>query len=133
MSATNVETQLEERIRWLKDELDNCKDPTSEVYKVLSEEYQKLYSIRNDEHRIYAEEAKAYDANELEKKRLDFEIDRSLNEKFRYLMDLLIHAGLSIFTIIVWYFFGRKLTKFEETGVATSKMWMFMPKLNFLK
>lgn len=131
--STNVETQLEERIRWLKEELDKCKDPTSEVYKILSEEYQKLYSIRNDEHRIYVEEAKAYDANEIEKMKIDLEVKKTFGEKFRYLFELLIHAGLSIFTIVIWYLFGRNLTKFEETGVATSKMWLFMPKLNFLK
>lgn len=129
----NIETQLEERIRFLFEELEQC-DPGSDRHKILSEELQKLYDIRNDEIRIHAEEAKAYDINEVERMKLDFDKEKAEAEKRRFVKDKVIDVVKTTLSFGVGAFMTNKLLKFEETGVASSKGWlMWLPKLNFLK
>lgn len=129
----NIETQLEERIRFLFEELEQC-DPGSDRHKILSEELQKLYDIRNDEIRIHAEEAKAYDINEVERMRLDFDKEKAEAEKRRFVKDKAIDIGKTAISIGASAALTRKILKFEETGVLTSKSWtQCIPKLNFLK
>lgn len=118
MSSRNIETRLEDRIRFLFDQLENM-DPSSEEYAAYQEELQKLYEIRNDEIKIHADEAKVCDTLEAEQQ--------------RFVKDKIIDVGKTVATIGASAILTSKVLKFEETGVATSKNWMLLPKLNFLK
>ena len=114
----NIETQLEDRIRFLFERLETM-DPTSEEYALYKDELQELYKIHNDEHKIYVEEVKVYDTLS--------------NERRNEIMNKIVEIGKTAVTIAASAILTGKVLKFEETGVATSKNWMLLPKLNFLK
>lgn len=132
----NIETQLESHISNLFDLLETM-DPNTEEYQIVSGELQNFYDIRNNEKKIYADEAKAYDANELEAKKLEFEkykfeLERAASENSNKIEVIFRKVGLimeaTMFLIGVGvdtHEFGT-LINFEQTGVATSKWWMFM-------
>ena len=93
----NIETCLEDRIRYLFEELETV-EFGSEEYLRLSAELRSLYEIRNDEIKIHADEAKAYDADEREKERLAFEKIKAEEEKKRGFMDRVVAVGSTVFT-----------------------------------
>lgn len=127
----NIETCLEDRIRYLFEELESV-EFGSEEYLRLSAELQSLYEIRNDEIKIHADEAKAYDADEREKERLEFEKIKAEEEKKRGFKDRIVTVGSTVFTTLSSIFLAKKIMKFEEEGVLTSKSWnQCVPKIRW--
>ena len=127
----NIETQLQSHISNLFDRLEKL-DPGSEEYMRLAEVTQKFYDIRNDEIKIHAEEAKAFDSNELEKERLEFEKKRAIFD-FKMRKAELVAGIMKHATTMASYIQSFKITTwFEQTGVASSKFWMFIPKTKLI-
>lgn len=128
---SNIESCLEDRIRYLFDELESC-EVGSEEYLKLSEELQRLYDIRNDELKIHEEASKAYDANETELKKLEFDKIKVEEEKKRGFKDRVASVGTTVFTTLSSIFLAKKIMKFEEEGVLTSKSWnQCVPKIRW--
>jgi hypothetical protein len=127
----NIETCLEDRIRYLFEELESV-EFGSEEYLMLSAELQRLYDIRNDEIKIHADEAKASDADEREIERLEFEKIKAEEEKRRGIKDRVVAVGSTVFTTLSSIFLAKKIMKFEEEGVLTSKSWnQCVPKIRW--
>ena len=128
---SNVEKSLEERIQSLFDELEKC-EIGSEEHKILSGELQRLYAIRNAEFKIHVEADKAYDSNETELKKLEFEKIKAEEEKKRGFKDRVASVGTTVFTTLSSIFLAKKIMKFEEEGVLTSKSWnQCVPKIRW--
>lgn len=129
----NIETMLENRIKLLFEELDKC-EIGSEEYNAICIEIQELYRTRNEEMKIYAEKEKSYEANEREKERLEFDAEKEKSEKRRFFRGLIFDGCKTVVTIGSSCWLARRIMKFEEEGVLTSKSWnQCMPRLTFLK
>lgn len=127
----NIETCLEDRIRKLFEELDN-ETVGTERYKALTEELQKLYDLKNREILAHAEECKVNDAKELEEQRLEFDKYNSYVEGKRSFRQVVVDVGTTVFSVVSSIFLSRKIMKFEETGVLTSKTWnICIPKIRW--
>lgn len=129
----NIETMLEDRIKFLFGEL-NKYEVGSNEYNLICIELQELYKTRNDEMKIHALEVENFEANEREKEKLEFEAKKEEAEKRRSLRSMLFETGKTVITIGSSCWLARRIMKFEEEGVLTSKTWnQCMPRLTFLK
>lgn len=124
----NIETQLQSHISKLFDRLEEV-EPGSEEYMVLAGVAQNFYDIRNNEIKIHAEEKKAYDENECEKERLKFEKEKAYLDFKMRIIEIGTNIGNHLLDVGSYIQTFKTLTSFEQTGVATSKFWMFTPKL----
>lgn len=128
---SNIERSLEDRIQDLFDKLEKS-DVGSEEYLRLSDELQRLYSIRNDEMKIHEDANHWVDSNKLEEKKLEFEKIKVDEEKKRGFKDRVANIGTTVFTTLSSIFLAKKIMKFEEEGVLTSKSWnQCVPKIRW--
>lgn len=112
---SNIESQLEE---FISDGFEKVKKYPigSEEREAYVKELQEMYTIRNDEIRIHAEEKKAYDANELE-------VAKAKTESKARFWDRIENAGQTGVSVLATIFLTKMLIKFEQTGVASSGGW----------
>ena len=142
----NIETRLEGQIHLVLDEME--KYPVgSEQWEELHRVFLELYDERNNEMKIHAEEAKAYDSNEVELKKLELEIEKFEYEKVKdiessksnfwmWVGDKGIYVLGGICMVAVnWAFATTQVFPFEKEGVPTSSVWRngLLSNLKFFK
>lgn len=127
----DIDVNLNDRINELFRKLEHY-DVSSEEYKRLSDELQKLLEIKNSSIKVETERDLACDSRELEWEKLKFEKNKVEIESKRSFKDRVTSIGTTVFTTISSIFLAKKIMKFEEEGVLTSKSWnQCVPKIRW--
>lgn len=110
----------------IKAEIQNLSElePGSDEKSKAIDELSKLYRLKIEEIKADAEREDARTRNELEREKLNLEIERKESQrkadKLDRWLNVGVQAGLGVISLIAYDIWHRRGLKFEETGTVTS-------------